>query len=278
MIGRLEATLRSVRDRGAKSFVPYVTGGYPGVDGEFLRMLAAAGADAIEVGIPHSDPIMDGGVIQEASRAALERGTRLGDVLALIADAAVDVPVAVMTYANIVHHRGYEGFCEDLARSGIDGAIVPDLPVDEAEPFATLAAARGIDVVLLAAPGTTEQRYETIAAASHGFVYCVATYGVTGARDQLSGAAREVVTAVRRHTDLPLLVGVGIATPEQAGEASSFADGVIVGSALMAPLVAGDPTAAVGLAEAFRSEIVRADPSPPASPPVSGVGGNGPPW
>ena len=252
----LEATLRSVRDRGAKSFVPYVTGGYPGVDGELLRSLAASGADAIEVGIPHSDPIMDGGVIQEASRVALQRGTGIGDVLASIADAAIDIPVAVMTYANIAHHRGYEAFCDDLARSGIDGAIIPDLPVDEAERFVALGAARGIDVVLLAAPGTTAQRYRAIASASHGFVYCVATYGVTGARDQLSVTARDVVTAVRPYTDLPLLVGVGIATPEQARAASAFADGVIVGSALMAPLVAGDPKAAMQLAEAFRSQIV----------------------
>src|SRR5438874_13241061 len=100
----LEATLRSVRDRGAKSFVPYVTGGYPGVDGELLRSLAASGADAIEVGIPHSDPIMDGGVIQEASRVALQRGTRLGDVLASIAGAAIELPGAVMSYANSVQH------------------------------------------------------------------------------------------------------------------------------------------------------------------------------
>ena len=154
-MNRLEATLRGVRDRGAKCFVPYVTGGYPGVDVGLLRKLAAAGADAIEVGIPHSDPIMDGGVIQEASRVALERGTRLDDVLAAVAAAAVDAPIAVMTYANIVHHRGYESFCDDLAGSGVTGAIVPDLPVDEAERFAAIGAARGIDVVLLAAPGTT---------------------------------------------------------------------------------------------------------------------------
>src|SRR5205823_2026935 len=116
------------------------------------------------------------------------------------------------------------------------------------ERFDALGAARGIDIVLLAAPGTTAQRYEAIAAASRGFVYCVATYGVTGARDQLSVTAREVVAAVRPHTDLPLLVGVGIATPEQAAAASAFADGIIVGSALMAPLVAGDPKAALQLA------------------------------
>jgi tryptophan synthase alpha chain len=160
-----------------------------------------------------------------------------------------------MTYANIVHHRGYEAFCDDLAASGVAGAIVPDLPVDEAERFAAIGAARGIDVVLFAAPGTTPGRYEAIASASHGFVYCVATYGVTGGRDELPVTAREVVASVRPHTDLPLLVGVGIATPEQAGEASTFADGIIVGSALMAPVVAGDPAGALQLAEAFRREI-----------------------
>ena len=133
-------------------------------------------------------------------------------------------------------------------------------------------------MVLLAAPGTAPERYAAIASASHGFVYCVATYGVTGGRDELPVTAREVVAAVRPHTDLPLLVGVGIATPEQAGEASTFADGIIVGSALMAPLVAGDPAGALRLAEAFRREISVSRPSPTSSPPVWGVGGNDPPW
>jgi tryptophan synthase alpha chain len=137
-------------------------------------MLDATGADAIEVGIPHSDPIMDGGVIQEASRVALERGTRLDDVLAAVAAAAVDAPVAVMTYANIVHHRGYEAFCDDLAGSGVAGAIVPDLRSTRRSASQRSALARGIDVVLLAAPGTSPERYEAIASASHGFVYCVA--------------------------------------------------------------------------------------------------------
>jgi tryptophan synthase alpha chain len=254
-MGRLESALRGVVAGGGKAFVPYVTGGFPGVDAELLRSLQELGADAIEVGIPHSDPVMDGGVIQEASRTALERGTRVDDVLQTVADAAVDVPVAIMTYANPVQRRGPEAFCDDLAAAGVAGTIVPDLPVDEADPLEGPATARGIDLVLLAAPGTTPERYAAIAAASHGFVYCVATYGVTGARDQLAATARQVVDALRPDTDLPLLVGVGIGTPDQARAACGFADGAIVGSALMSLLVDGDRDGAVALAGEFRAAI-----------------------
>jgi len=254
-MGRLESALRAVVVNGGKAFVPYVTGGFPGVDAELLQRLQQLGADAIEVGIPHSDPVMDGGVIQEASRVALERGTRVDDVLRIVADAALDVPVAVMTYVNPVQRRGPEAFCDDLAGAGIAGTIVPDLPVDEADTLEGPASARGIDLVLLAAPGTTSDRYAAIASASHGFVYCVATYGVTGARDQLAATARQVVDALRPDTDLPLLVGVGIGTPDQARDACGFADGAIVGSALMAPLVDGDRDGALALAGEFRAAI-----------------------
>jgi len=254
-VGELETALRAVRDNGGRAFVPYVTGGYPGVDAGLLRALADAGADAIELGIPHSDPIMDGAVVQEASRAALERGTHPRDVLATIAEADLGIPVAVMTYANIVTHPSIETFCAELAEAGVQGAIVPDLPVDESGDLAAATAARGIDMVLLAAPGTAPDRYTAIGTAAHGFVYCVATYGVTGARSELATTAREVVDAIRPHTDLPLLVGVGIATPELASEACAFADGVIVGSALMARLLEGDRDGAVTLAAAFREAV-----------------------
>lgn len=254
-MGELEAALRAVRNDGGRAFVPYVTGGYPGVDAKLLRALADAGADAIEVGIPHSDPIMDGGVVQEASRVALERGTHPSDVLATIAEADIDVPVAVMTYANIVTRPGIERFCAELAEAGVRGVIVPDLPVDESGDLAAAAGAHGVDMVLLAAPGTAPERYTAIGAAAHGFVYCVATYGVTGARDSLAETAREVVDALRPHTDLPLLVGVGLATPALAAEACAFADGAIVGSAMMAPLLEGDRDAAIALAGAFRDAV-----------------------
>jgi tryptophan synthase alpha chain len=254
-MGALEERLRAVRASGAKSFVPYVTGGLPGVDAALLRGLEDAGADAIEVGIPHSDPIMDGGVIQEAARIALQRGTRPLDVLAMIHDAALGVPVAVMTYVNPVYRRGYDVFCDDLRAAGVAGAIVPDLPVDEANAFETAAGSRGIDVVLLAAPGAPDGRLGAIATASHGFVYCVATYGVTGARGEVSETARVLVEALRPHTDLPLLLGVGIGTREHAAEACAYADGVIVGSALVAGHLRAGPGAVLGLATEFRNAI-----------------------
>lgn len=254
-MGSLETTLRKVRDEGGKAFVPYVTGGYPGVDADLLRSLAALGSDAIEVGVPHSDPIMDGGVIQRASAGALDAGTHPADVLRTIHDADLDVPVAVMTYANIVTRRGLGRFCDDARVAGVSGLIVPDLPVDEAAELEALTADRGIDAVLLAAPGTSPERYAAIGAAAHGFVYCVATYGVTGARDALASTAREVVDAMRPHTDLPLLVGVGIATPEQATAACAFADGVIVGSSLMARLLEGDRGGFEALVGAFREAV-----------------------
>ncbi|MGZ8572066.1 MAG: tryptophan synthase subunit alpha [Actinomycetota bacterium] len=266
-MGELETQLRASRDAGRKAFVPYVMGGLPGVDADLLRALVAAGADALEVGIPHSDPVMDGGVIQEASRIALEHEVHPSDVLETIAEARPGVPVVVMTYVNPVYRRGFEAFCRDLSEAGVAGAIVPDLPVDEAEELEREAAVWDLDIVLLAAPGASDARLDAIAAAARGFVYCVATYGVTGAREELDTSSRELVSALRHRTDTPLLVGVGIGTPEHAVEVSSFADGAIVGSAIVARLMEAGPAAAVELAGAFREAIrPRGNPSEGSAP------------
>lgn len=251
----LEAVLRARRDTGIGAFVPYVTGGFPGVDASLLRDLEATGPDAIEVGIPFSDPVMDGGVIQEASRRALEAGARPADILATIAEAELEVPVAVMTYVNPVFRRGFETFLGEAEEAGVTGAIVPDLPVDEAGAWIASCRDHGIADVLLAAPGTAPARLARIAREARGFVYCVATYGVTGARGALAGTARELVDRLRPITDQPLLVGVGVATPERAAEVGTFADGAIVGSALMERLVDGDRAGFLELARAFRSAI-----------------------
>lgn len=256
-MGELEVALRARRDAGARAFVPFVTGGLPGVDAGLLRAIEDAGADAIEVGIPFSDPVMDGGVIQEASRLALEAGAHPPDILATIHDASLSIPVAVMTYVNPVYRRGIDRFLDEAVAAGVAGIIVPDVPVDEAGPLDAAAATRGIDAVLLAAPGTAPARLAAIAERAHGFIYCVATYGVTGARESLATTARDLVTALRPLTDLPLLVGVGIGTPAQAADVGAFADGVIVGSALMARLVEGDRDGALALAATFRGAIPR---------------------
>lgn len=253
----LEAALRARRDAGGRAFVPYVTGGLPGADAELLRALAEAGADAIEVGIPFSDPVMDGGVIQEASRRALEAGARPLGVIATVAEADVDVPVVLMTYYNPVLRLGEERFLEAAVDAGVAGVIVPDLPVDEAEGWRERCLACGVAPVFLAAPGSSPVRFRRIAEAARGFVYCVSTYGVTGEREELAGTAEEVVAALRPLTDVPLLVGVGIGTPEQAAAACAFADGVIVGSAIVRRLVAGDRDGALELARAFRAAVPR---------------------
>ena len=251
----LEAVLRARRDAGGGLFIPYVTGGYPGVDASLLRAIQGAGADAVEVGIPFSDPVMDGGVIQEASRLALEAGARPGDILATIAEASLDVPVAVMTYVNPVHRHGFEAFLSDAGRAGVAGVIVPDLPVDEALEWTAACADHGIASVQLAAPGTSDDRLAWIAKESAGFLYCVATYGVTGVRDELAGTARELIGRLRPVTDLPLVVGVGVGTPAQAAEVGTFADGAVVGTALMAELLDGDRAGMLGLVATFREAL-----------------------
>jgi tryptophan synthase alpha chain len=254
-VADLEAALRSVLARGGRAFVPYVTGGLAGVDKDLLRGLEQAGADAIEVGIPFSDPVMDGPVIQEASRRALEDGATPSSVLGTVEEAGVAVPVGVMTYANPVWHAGLESFLQACVDAGVSGAIVPDLPVDEASEWTSACAEASVAPVFLAAPGSSEQRLRAIGESSRGFVYCVATYGVTGERERLAGTAAELVGRLRPLTDRPLLVGVGIAEPFQAAQACAFADGVVVGSALVRPLLEADAAAALRLAGAFRAAI-----------------------
>jgi tryptophan synthase alpha chain len=206
------------------------------------------------VGIPFSDPVMDGPVIQEASTRALEAGSTPSSVLATIAEAAVDVPVAVMTYLNPVLSAGFDRFAADAAAAGVSGVIVPDLPVDESDDWRAACLANGLDAVLLAAPGVGDERLRTIAEASAGFLYCVGRYGVTGgAADE--GTAEALVGKLRPATHLPLLVGVGISTPELASAACRFADGVVVGTALVEPLLHGDRQTFLTLARQFRDSI-----------------------
>lgn len=255
MILDLESVLRARAEGDGRALVPYVTAGLPGVDAELLRALEEAGADAIELGIPFSDPVMDGGVIQVASQRALESGARPRDAFALAREAELGIPLAVMTYVNPVYRIGFDRFLEEAVGSGIGAAIVPDLPVDEADAWVTASERAGVQPVFLAAPGESAERLKRTAERARGFVYCVSGYGVTGARSELSGTAREVVEGLRSLTDLPLLVGVGITTPEHAEQAVSFADGVIVGSAIVRCIVEGDPDAAIGLTRRFRSAL-----------------------
>ena len=251
----LRASLRARLDGGGRILVPYVTGGLPAVDAELLRGIAKAGADAIEVGIPFSDPVIDGGVIQTASRLALEAGATPSSVLATIAEAAIDVPVLGMTYLNPVYRYGTGAFLREANEAGVSGAIVPDLPVDEARDWIEACSGADVAPVFLAAPGTAEERLRAVASASRGFVYCVATYGVTGERSTLAETSRALVEALRPFATEPLIVGVGIATPEQATEACGFADGVIVGTAVVRALVDDGADAMLERVAEFRDAV-----------------------
>ncbi|MCJ7673474.1 MAG: tryptophan synthase subunit alpha [Acidimicrobiia bacterium] len=236
---RLEEHLRAQRAAGRKLLVPYVTGGL-GVDWpDVVRAVTDAGADAVEIGIPFSDPVMDGRTIQEASQRAIDIGATPASIVADAARIDVGVPLVVMTYYNPVHHAGHERFASSLADAGIDGAIVPDLPLDELDGWADAADAVGVETVLLAAPTTTKERLDAICARSRGFVYGVSLMGVTGERTRLASQAQEMGRRCKAATDLPVLLGVGISNAEQAVEAAASADGVIVGSALVALLLRG---------------------------------------
>jgi tryptophan synthase alpha chain len=235
----LESHLRARRDAGHKLLVPYVTGGLGVGWVDIVRAVADAGADAIEVGIPFSDPVMDGTTIQEASQRALDIGATPTSILTDARTIDVDVPLVVMTYYNPVHHAGHERFASSLAAAGIDGAIVPDLPVDELDGWADAADGAGVETVLLAAPTTTDERLRRICDRSRGFVYGVSLMGVTGEREQLASRAREMGHRCKAATDTPVLLGVGISNAEQAVEAADAADGVIVGSALMSRVLHG---------------------------------------
>jgi len=264
----LEVHLRARREAGRKLLVPYVTGGLGTAWLDVVRAVADAGADAIEIGIPFSDPVMDGRIIQEASRRAIEIGATPAGIIADVAKVDVGIPLVVMTYYNPVQHHGHERFAASLTASGIDGAIVPDLPLDELvgpagadgapAPGSWAAAAdeAGVETVLLAALTTPGDRLAAICARSRGFVYGVSLLGVTGERAKLSEGALEMGRRLKEATDKPVLLGVGLSTPEQAVEASSAADGVIVGSALVRRLLeGGGPEQAGALVASFRQAL-----------------------
>jgi tryptophan synthase alpha chain len=252
----LEKELRARRERGRKLLIPYLMGGMTDDWAQALAAVVDAGADAVEVGIPFSDPMMDGPVIQEAALRALTRGTVPQEVLDGLARAEAPVPVAVMTYYNLVFRAGHKRMARSLASAGVSGAIIADLPVEEIGPWASEADAAGIDTVLLVAPSSPPARVERICARSRGFVYALARMGVTGERGDLGADAARVVERIRVCTDMPVCVGVGVSTPAQAAEVCEVADGVVVGSALVRRLLEGEgPDGAAAFVGSLREAI-----------------------
>ena len=232
----LEAHLRTRRDGGRKILVPYITGGVEHWQ-DAVRAAVANGADAIEIGIPFSDPVMDGPVIQRASREALLRGATLHLILDGVRSLDVGVPLVVMCYYNTVFRAGHERFARMLTSAGVSGAIVPDLPLEESAEWCVAADAADVATVMLAAPTAPDERLPRIAARSRGFVYAVGLLGVTGERETLAASATAIAGRVKGVTDVPVLVGVGISDARQAGQACAVADGVIQGASVMRRLL-----------------------------------------
>ena len=256
MSGRLERELRANRDAGRKLLVPYITGGFP-CWAHAMRAAAANGADAIEIGIPFSDPVMDGPVIQQASQAALDRGATPLSILGAVPALDVDVPLLVMTYYNIVHHDGHRRFAHRLVEAGVSGCILPDLPLEESEPWCRAADHEGVETVMLAAPTAPDERLPRIAARARGFVYSVGLLGVTGERKQLAESATALAARVKAITDVPVLVGVGVSDAEQAYQATRVADGVIQGASVVRRLMEEGPDAVGTYVAEVRASIDR---------------------
>lgn len=238
------------RARGAAALMPYVMGGFPTLE-QSLRIGEAcieSGADVIELGVPYSDPLADGPVIQAAGSQALRSGADLAGVLEVARGLSDGVPIVLMCYANVVYAPGVEAFVERLARSGASGLIVPDLPTEEATEVREACDRAGLALVPLCAPTTPDERLAAIGAQARGFLYAVSVLGTTGERRELSGSARAMIARARASTEVPVALGFGIATPEHAREAArAGADGVIVGTRLVrAAAESSDPAQAVG--------------------------------
>jgi tryptophan synthase alpha chain len=235
-MGQLDPLFAATRAEGRAALVGYLPAGFPTVEAaiELLTAMIDSGADLVEVGVPYSDPVMDGPTIQAAADAALRNGFRLRDVFRTVeAVAGAGGRAVVMTYWNPVHRYGVDAFARDLAAAGGLGMITPDLIPDEAEDWFAASEQHDLDRIFLIAPSSTEERIVRTVEATSGFLYAAAVMGVTGARDAVDPMAAELVSRARVHTSLPIGVGLGVRSGDQAAELASFADAVIVGSALV---------------------------------------------
>ncbi len=248
----LNSVLAAARAENRAALVGYLPAGFPTVDGGVRAMteMLDGGCDIVEVGLPHSDPVLDGPVIQTADDIALRGGVKIVDVIRTVGEvhAATGAPVLCMTYWNPVDRYGVERFAADLAEAGGAGCILPDLPVEESEVWRKAAEQHGLATVFVVAPSSRDERLAKITAAGSGFVYAASLMGVTGTRVSVGRQAEELVARTRATTDLPVCVGLGVSNPEQAAEVAQFADGVIVGSAFVKRLLEEDGDLTAGLA------------------------------
>jgi len=247
----LADTLARAKQENRAALITGMTAGFPTVNEGIaaIRAMLNSGADILEVGLPHSDPLLDGPVIQAADDIALRGGVRIADVIRTVREAyqATGKPVVVMSYWNPIDRYGVDRFCDELADAGGAGCILPDLPVQESAPWRESAARHSLATIFVAAPSTTDERLRELTAAGSGFIYASSLMGVTGTRDSVNAAASSLVQRIRATTGLPVCVGIGISNAAHAAQVAGFADGVIVASALV-KAVLGASDAAAGVA------------------------------
>jgi len=258
MSSRIDRTFARLRTAGRKGFVAYITAGDPSFARtlEFVLALEEAGADVIELGVPFSDPLADGIVNQLAAQRALEAGATLPGLLELIRAIRKrsEIPLVLFTYLNPIYSYGFERFLSDAVAAGADGILILDLPPDEASRNEELSRGTGLDRIQLVAPTTPADRIPSVVGAGSGFVYCVSREGVTGEQQQVAADLAARVAEIRAHTPLPIAVGFGISTPDQAAQVAAHADAVVVGSAIVKQIAqfGGEPDAAARLAAFVR--------------------------
>ena len=242
MTSKIDRTFARLRQEGEKALIAYVMAGDPSLEvtEQLVVELEQAGADIIELGVPFSDPIADGPVIQQAAERALRSGTSLRTILSMVTRlrAKTQIPLVLMAYYNNIHAFGPERFCHEAAQAGVDGLIMPDMPPDEAGPLKGPAAAAGLQLIFLLAPTSTAERRAFVARQSNGFVYYVSLTGITGAKLVNLADVGKNVAKIRKITNVPVAVGFGVATPEDAANVAAIADGVIVGSAIVKQIAA----------------------------------------
>ena len=269
----LETTLMALKARGRTALISYTTAGDPDLATTLTVMgiMSASGADVVELGVPFSDPLADGPVIQEAAHRALATGTNLAGVLETVSlfrkSSARQVPIILLSYYNPILAYGLSGFARDAAKAGVNGVVVPDVPPEEAGPLkaACSSSEPRVCVTFLAAPTSTHERLEVIGKSSEGFIYAVSVTGVTGARVGLPTELPASLARIRQHTSLPIAVGFGVESPEDAAVLATIADGVIIGSAVVKRLHEEGPAAVAEYISSLRRAIDRADALQPAA-------------
>jgi tryptophan synthase alpha chain len=258
-VSRIDATFAALRARGEKALLPYLSVGFPapGETAALALELLRAGADGLELGIPFSDPLADGATLQRVNQQSLDAGFRLADAFATARAirAGSAAPIIFMSYYNPVQRRGVDTFCMEAAAAGVDGLIIPDLPVEEAEPLRATSTRHGLQLITMVAPTSTDSRLAPACAQAEGFIYCVSVVGVTGARTALAEELPDFLGRVRQHTAVPLVVGFGISRPEHVAAIVPFADGVIVASALVDLLAGVSPAERAAVASSYIREM-----------------------